>query len=120
MIKHEQISYTFEEGDVLYFESNGMICQVKITKDHLSSELLMDRYLISDVRSYSQTETGELLLLNVDEKSFEKSNLFADLGLLEKKLQLNQIKEYDSQFKEFVHSFQFLNSKFSSRLSYLI
>ena len=102
MIKHEQISYTLEEGDVLYFEANGMICSVKITKDHLSSELLMNRYLISDVRSYLQTETGELLLLNVDEKSFEKSNLFADLELLEKKLQLNQIKEYDSQFKEFV------------------
>ena len=102
MIKHEQISYTFEGGDVLYFESNGMIRQVKITKDHLSSELLMDRYLISSMRSYLQTETGELLLLNVDEKLFERSNLFADLELLEKKLQLKQLKEYDFQFKEFV------------------
>lgn len=102
MIKHEQISYTFEEGDVLYFEDNGMICQVKITKDHLSSELLMDRYLISSVQSYLQSETGELILLNVVEKLFEKSNLFADCELLEKQLQLSQLKEYNSQFKEFV------------------
>lgn len=30
MIKHEQISYTLEEGDFLYFEEDGMIRRIQI------------------------------------------------------------------------------------------
>ena len=102
MIKHEHISYTLEEGDFLYFEEDGMIRRIQIDKDHLiEKKPIINRFAIISYLAVSQDDDGKLSLFDLDKKSFEKSNLFADKDLLKKKIIRRQQAEFDSQFDRF-------------------
>lgn len=79
MIKYEQISYTIEENDFLYFEKNGVICQLRVDAEHLNEgKLLMDRFVVGSHQKIEQSEEGDLILLDVDQTSYVNSGLFAD------------------------------------------
>lgn len=102
MIKYEQISYTIEEGDFLYYESDGMICRVQIDKEHLiEKKPIIDRFVIISYLAVIQEDDGALRLFDLDRESFEKSSLFADKELLKTKIIRRQLKEFDSQFDRF-------------------
>ena len=102
MIKHEQISYTLEEGDFLYFEEDGMIRRIQIDKDHLiEKKPIIDRFAVISYLAVLQEDDGALRLFDLDKKSFEKSSLFADKDLLKKKIIRRQQAEFDSQFDRF-------------------
>ena len=99
MIRYEQIAYTIEEGDFLYFESDGMICQLRVKAEHLGEgELLMNRFVVSSSQKILQSEEGDLILLDVDQTSCVNSGLFADQELLKRKIMLRQLDAFDSQF----------------------
>lgn len=102
MIKHEHIFYTLAEGDFLYFEEDGMIRRIQIDKEHLiEKKPIIDRFAIISYLAVSQDNDGKLSLFDLDKKSFEKSNLFADKDLLKKKIIRRQQSEFDSQFDRF-------------------
>lgn len=102
MIKHEQISYTLEEGDFLYFEEDGMIRRIQINKEHLiEKKPIIDRFAVISYLAVLQEDDGALRLFDLDKKSFEKSGLFADKDLLKKKIIQRQLAEFDSQFDRF-------------------
>lgn len=102
MIKHEQISYTLEEGDFLYFEEDGMIRRIQIDKEHLiEKKPIIDRFAVISYLAVLQEDDGALRLFDLDKKSFEKSGLFADKDLLKKKIIQRQLAEFDSQFDRF-------------------
>ena len=70
MIKHEQISYTIEENDFLYFERDGVLCQLRVDAEHLNEgKLLMNRYVVGSRQKILQSEEGDLILLDVDRTS---------------------------------------------------
>lgn len=102
MIKYEQISYTIEENDFLYFEKNGVICQLRVDAEHLNEgKLLMDRFVVGSRQKILQSEEGDLILLDVDQTSYVNSGLFADQELLKKKIIRRHQAELDSQFDRF-------------------
>lgn len=60
MIKYEQISYTIEENDFLYFEKNGVICQLRVDAEHLNEgKLLMNRFVVGSRQKVLQSEEGK-------------------------------------------------------------
>lgn len=102
MIKYEQISYTLEDGDFLYFEEDRMIRRIQINKDHLiKKKPIIDRFAVISYLAVLQEDDGALVLFDLDKKSFEKSSLFADKELLKKKIIQRQQSEFDSQFDRF-------------------
>lgn len=102
MIKYEQISYTIEENDFLYFEKNGVICQLRVDAEHLNEgKLLMNRFVVGSRQKVLQSEEGDLILLDVDKTSYVNSRLFADQELLKQKIIRRQQAELDSQFDRF-------------------
>lgn len=102
MIKHEQISYTIEENDFLYFEEDGVLCQLRVYAEHLNEgKLLMNRFVVGSRQKVLQSEEGDLILLDVDKTSYVNSGLFADQELLKKKIIRRQQAELDSQFDRF-------------------
>lgn len=102
MIKYQQISYTIEEGDFLYYESDGMICRVQIDKEHLiEKKPIIDRSVIISYLAVTQEDDGELCLFDLDKMTFKKSRLFADEELLKKKIMRRQLDAFDSQFDRF-------------------
>ena len=102
MIKHEQISYTLEKGDFLYFEEDGMIRRIQIDKEHLiEKKPIIDRFAVISYLAVLKEDDGALRLFDLDKKSFEKSGLFADKDLLKKKIIQRQLAEFDSQFDRF-------------------
>lgn len=102
MIKHEQISYTIEENDFLYFEEDGVLCQLRVDAEHLNEgKLLMNRFVLGSRQKILQSEEGDLILLDVDQTSYVNSGLFADQELLKKKIIRRQQAELDSQFDRF-------------------
>lgn len=102
MIKYQQISYTIEEGDFLYYESDGMIRRVQIDKEHLfEKKPIIDRFVIISYLAVTQEDDGELSLFDLDKMNFVKSSLFADKELLKKKIMRRQLEEFDSQFDRF-------------------
>lgn len=102
MIKYEQISYTIEENDFLYFEEDGVLCQLRVDAEHLNEgKLLMDRFVVGSHQKILQSEEGDLILLDVDKTSYVESGLFADQELLKQKIIQRQLAEFDSQFDRF-------------------
>ena len=102
MIRYEQISYTLEEGDFLYFEEDSMIRRIQIDKDHIvKKKPIIDRFAVISYLAVLQENDGALILFDLDKMSFEKSGLFADQELLKQKIIRRQQAELDSQFDRF-------------------
>ena len=102
MIKCEQISYTIEENDFLYFEEDGVLRQLRVDAEHLNEgKLLMDRFVVGSRQKILQSEEGDLILLDADQTSYVESGLFADQERLKKKIIRRQLAEFDSQFDRF-------------------